>query len=117
MTEIADDQKIAFMFKALGDPTRLKIFQLLRSCEGDVAIESTGTIRKICGRTVGDICCQITGLESMNSTISFHLKELRIAGLIFMEKQGKNVICRVNPEAIHILGDYLAEPAFSIASK
>jgi ArsR family transcriptional regulator len=117
MKDITENQNIALMFKALGDPTRLKIFQLLRSCEGDVAIESTGDIRKLCGRTVGDICCQITGLDSMNSTISFHLKELRIAGLIIMEKQGKNVICRVNPEAVNILSDFLAEPLTAMVSK
>ncbi len=35
------------MFRALGDPTRLRIFEFLRSCRSAVAIEETGLVRPV----------------------------------------------------------------------
>lgn len=102
----------AAMFKALGDPTRLRIFELLCSCcdrvEVDIlSIETSGDIRPVRGSTVGEICCHLNGAERVTSTISHHLKELRLAGLITMERYGKNMICRVNTSAVGELAAYL----------
>jgi ArsR family transcriptional regulator len=104
MTEQAD---FAVMFKALGDPTRLHIFEFLRDCCGPVALEDNGDVRPAQGLTVGEICCHVTGAERITSTISFHLKELRLAGLITAERRGKNMICSVNPDAVSSLAAYL----------
>ena len=98
---------IAGMFKALGDPTRLQIFEFLRSCCCPVAVEENGDVRPVIGPTVGEVCCHITGAERINSTISHHLKELRLAGLITIERRGKNMICGVNREAVATLTAYL----------
>ncbi len=97
----------AAMFKALGDPTRLRIFEFLcRQC-GPVAVEDNGDVRPVLGPTVGEVCCHITGAGRINSTISHHLKELRLAGLITIERRGKNMICGVNREAVASLASYL----------
>ena len=104
-----NDQITANMFKALGDPTRLKIFNFLRSCCCPVAVEETGDVRPVIGPTVGEVCCQITGAEKINSTISHHLKELRLAGLIVIERRGKNMICGVDREAVAQLASYLGD--------
>ena len=106
--EPAHDE-FAAMFKALGDPTRLRIFMVLRSCCCPVAVEETGDVRVVSGPTVGEVCCQITGADKINSTISHHLKELRIAGLITIERRGKNMICGVNRDAVTLLANYLAD--------
>ena len=98
----------AAMFKALGDPTRLEIFAFLRSCCGPVAVEETGEVRPVSGPTVGEVCCHVTGAAQINSKISHHLKELRIAGLITVERRGKNMICGVNREAVAALAAYLS---------
>lgn len=98
----------AAMFRALGDPTRLEIFEFLRSCCGLVAVEETGEVRPVVGPTVGEVCCHVTGAAQINSKISHHLKELRIAGLITVERRGKNRICGVNREAVAALARYLA---------
>jgi ArsR family transcriptional regulator len=99
------------MFKALGDPTRLHIFEFLRSCCGPVAIEESGAVRPVVGPTVGEVCCHVTGAEQINSTISHHLKELRLAGLITVERRGKNMVCGVNDATIRALAAYLgSEP-------
>ena len=99
---------VAAMFKALGDPTRLHIFEFLRSCCCPVALEETGDVRPVSGPTVGEVCCHVTGKQQqINSKISFHLKELRLAGLITVERRGKNMICGVNHKAVETLAAYL----------
>ncbi len=93
----------AAMFKALGDPTRLRIFEFLRACCAPVAVEETGEVRPVSGPTVGEVCCRVTGAEKITSSVSFHLKELRLAGLITVERRGKNMICGINHEAVAAL--------------
>ncbi len=105
--DVNEQQEIAAMFKALGDPTRLHIFAFLRACCCPVAVEDDGAVRRVTGPTVGEVCCHVTGAEQINSTISHHLKELRLAGLITIEQRGKNRICGVNHEAVAMLADYL----------
>lgn len=103
---------LAVMFKALGDPTRLQIFDFLRSCRGQVAVEETGAVRPVVGPTVGEVCCHVTGADQITSKISHHLKELRLAGLITVERRGKNMICGVNHAAVRALTAYLGtEPS------
>ena len=100
----------AAQFKALGDPTRLRIFEFLCACCCPVAVEEeTGDVRPITGPTVGAVCCHVSGAERITSTVSAHLKELRLAGLITVERRGKNMICGVNPHAVASLAAYFRE--------
>jgi ArsR family transcriptional regulator len=105
--------QLAAMFKALGDPTRLRIFEFLRSCCSAVMVDEGGDVRPIRYEnaqsplpTVGDICCRITGEQKITSSISFHLKELRQAGLIVMERRGKSFLCNVAPAVRNNLAAY-----------
>lgn len=104
----------AAMLKALGEPTRLRIFQFLRTCCCPVAVdEDTGDVRPVDGPTVGEVCCHVTGQERVTSTFSEHLKDLRVAGLILMERRGKSAVCAVNPAALATLAVFFndAPPA------
>jgi DNA-binding transcriptional ArsR family regulator len=82
------------IFKALGDPTRLAIFELVRSCgpggcsEGE-ASDSLSEIAKRFGLSL--------------STVSHHVKELRNSGLITCEKRGQRLYCAVAPEVLREL--------------
>ena len=67
------------------------------------------------GPTVGEVCCSLTGDAKITSTVSFHLKELRQAGIITMTRQGKNMICRLNPDPVRQLADYFGGGATAIA--
>jgi len=97
------------MFKALGDPTRLKIFEFLRAQCCPVAVEDSGDVRPVVGPTVGEICCSITGAEKITSSVSFHIKELRLARLVTVERRGKNMVCGVNLDAVKVLAEYLSD--------
>jgi len=99
--------RLTVMFRALGDPTRRRIFEFLRNSCCEVAIEESGDVRPMVGPTVGEVCCSVTGVEGATSRISFHLKELRNAGLINMERRGKCIICGIDRESIAVLADYL----------
>lgn len=102
--------EVVEMLKALGEPTRFRIFQFLRSCCCPVAVdEETGEVRPVSGPTVGEVCCQITGQEKVTSTFSEHLKELRISGLILMERRGKSAVCAINPIAMKTLNSLFHE--------
>jgi len=100
------------MFKALGDPTRLRIFAFLQAQCCPVAVETeTGAVSALTGPTVGEVCCHITGDAVVTSTVSFHLKELRQAGLITMERSGRHMLCGVNRDAAGRLIAALSESA------
>ena len=102
---------LSVVFKALGDPTRYRIFEFLRACGCPVAVEDSGDVRPVVGQTVGEICCQITGKEEITSAISFHLKELRLAGLINVERRGKNMLYSINQETLTRLSEYFSQAA------
>jgi ArsR family transcriptional regulator, arsenate/arsenite/antimonite-responsive transcriptional repressor len=93
----------AIVFKALADPTRLRILQYLGCCPGAV-VDEAGGVR---GPSAGEVCCQIVGAEKITSTISHHLHQLREAGLIEIERQGKHMRCALKPGALQRLSTYL----------
>jgi ArsR family transcriptional regulator len=104
--ETSQDGALAAIFKALGDPTRLRIFRFLACCDRTVAIDEEGRCRPAGSRSVGEVCCRF---EQSMSTISHHLKELRLAGLIRTEKQGRWIYCSVNAAALERIQEFLDE--------
>jgi ArsR family transcriptional regulator len=89
--------------KALGHPHRLRIYLRLLECCGGRPCR--GTEEEV-ARCVGDLG-QNLGISP--STLSHHLKELRGAGLIRMERNGQRVECGVDPAALRALADLLEE--------
>jgi ArsR family transcriptional regulator len=94
-------EKFAEIFKALSNPNRLKIFLRLVSCC------KPGTVASINSNTEGEGCACIgelgRDLGIVPSTISHHIKELRQAGLIRMERRGQKIECWIDPETIAAL--------------
>ncbi len=94
-------EKYARVFKALSNPNRLKIFMLLITCcEPGTRCETDGDFRKGAGEIAGH-------LDIVPSTVSHHLKELRNAGIIRMERKGQKVECWVDPEILAELAAFL----------
>jgi ArsR family transcriptional regulator len=80
---------IAPMFKALGDPVRLRLMSMIASTA------------EACVCDLGD------AFDVSGPTISHHLKVLREAGLVSGERRGTWVYYRVRPEALRQLGALL----------
>ena len=80
------------LFKALGDPVRLRLLSLIASHEG------------------GEACvCDLSDVFDVSGpTISHHLKVLREAGLITGERRGTWVYYRVLPAALARLSGLLS---------
>jgi len=95
-----DLERLAGAFKALGNPHRLRLLVSLVGCcaPGTVCRGTEDEVRRCVGDIAGD-------LELASSTISHHLKELRQAGLVRMERRGRNVECWVSPEAMRELAE------------
>jgi len=95
-------EEFAEMFKALSNPNRLKIFLRLISCcqpGTHTSIESEGCA---CVGELGQ------DLGIVPSTISHHIKELRRAGLIRMERRGQKIECWIDPDTIAALQGFFA---------
>lgn len=101
-----DVEKFADMFKALSNPHRLKIFLRLVSCcqPGTVTSIKTNMEPEGCA-CVGELG---QDLGIVPSTISHHIKELRQAGLIRMERRGQKIECWVDPETITALKGFFS---------
>ncbi|MEE1752852.1 ArsR/SmtB family transcription factor [Streptomyces sp. SP18CS02] len=86
---------LAKVFKALGDPVRLRLLSMIASRAG------------------GEICvCDLTPAFGLSQpTISHHLKQLRLAGLIGSERRGTWVYYRLLPAATGRLAAVLTGPA------
>ncbi|MFG3098012.1 ArsR/SmtB family transcription factor [Streptomyces sp. NPDC048202] len=94
---LGEDQAtdLAKVFKALGDPVRLRLLSLIASRAG------------------GEICvCDLTpAFDLSQPTISHHLKLLKQAGLIDSERRGTWVYYRLIPRMTDRLAAVLTRPA------
>ena len=93
-------ERFSTVFNALSNPHRLQIFTMLSGCCSPRSPCSTDTAMACC---VGDLGNE---LDIAASTLSHHLKELSHAGLINMQRDGKQVICSVNNHTLNELRHY-----------
>ncbi|MFF0157901.1 ArsR/SmtB family transcription factor [Streptomyces sp. NPDC005263] len=86
--------ELAKVFKALGDPVRLRLLSMIASRDG------------------GEVCvCEMTpAFDLSQPTISHHLKLLRQAGLIDCERRGTWVYYWVLPGVLDQLAAFLRTP-------
>lgn len=92
-----DLDNYAQLFRALSNPHRLQIFHLLSGCCTPGTQCNTDDVLSCC---VGDLDQQ---LDIASSTLSHHLRELHQAGLIDMQRRGKQIFCSVNPDSLEQL--------------
>ncbi|WP_183094395.1 ArsR/SmtB family transcription factor [Nocardioides stalactiti] len=85
-------ETLARMFKALGDPTRVKLLSLIAAAEQ------------------GEACiCDMTEPVGLSQpTVSHHMRLLVEAGLATREQRGKWAYYRVAPDALRALASALA---------
>lgn len=56
-------------------------------------------------------------LNIASSTLSHHLKELNRAGLVHMEREGKQIFCSINPSTLIELGNLFSTDTGGEATK
>jgi ArsR family transcriptional regulator len=90
-----DAEQLAKVFKALGDPTRVRLLSLIGAHDD------------------GEACvCDLTEPVSLSQpTVSHHLKLLADAGLITREQRGKWAYYRLVQPALDAAADSLRRPA------
>jgi ArsR family transcriptional regulator len=82
--------RMATIAKALGDPVRLTLVDVLRKHAGKVCV------------------CELVPLFDLSQpTLSHHLKKLRDAGIVDSERRGLWVYYYVEPEAMEELAAWL----------
>ena len=83
-------ERLATVAKALGDPIRLQLVDVLRKHAGKVCV------------------CELVPLFDLSQpTVSHHLKVLREAGIVGSERVGLWAYYYVNPEALESLSAWL----------
>ena len=92
----AQASRFAPMFKALGDPVRLRLLSMIASAGG------------------GEVCvCDLTGAFHLTGpTISHHLRVLREAGLVDSDRRGTWVYYRLIPAGLTVLAALLDAGSF-----
>jgi ArsR family transcriptional regulator, arsenate/arsenite/antimonite-responsive transcriptional repressor len=92
-----DVDHLARMFRALGNPHRLRLFMnLLEESKLDLAK----------GRSHDCFLVKLlAGIDIGAATVSHHVKELTDAGLIETQREGKQLICSVDPKGFAQLRD------------
>jgi ArsR family transcriptional regulator len=89
--ERAQAERMAMVAKALGDPIRMQLVDVLRKHAGKVCV------------------CELTPLFDVRQpTVSHHLKVLREAGIVDSEREGLWAYYYVNPEAVEELSAWLS---------
>ena len=84
---VEDAQQLARMFKALGDPTRVRLLSM------------------IAAQSDGEACvCDLTEPVGLSQpTVSHHMKQLVDAGLVTREQRGKWAYYAIVPEILTML--------------
>ena len=84
-------ERMAQVAKALGDPIRLQLVDVLRKHAGKVCV------------------CELVPLFDLSQpTVSHHLKKLRDAGIVGSERKGLWAYYYVEPEALEELSAWLS---------
>ena len=87
----AEAERMAEIAKALGDPIRLQVVDVLRRHAGQVCV------------------CELVPLFDVGqSTLSHHLKKLRDAGIVDSERRGLWAYYYVRPDALKELATWLS---------
>ena len=88
--ERAEAERMAAIAKALGDPVRLQLVDVLRKHAGKVCV------------------CELVPLFDLSQpTVSHHLGVLRKAGIVDSERQGLWAFYYVKPEALREVSTWL----------
>ncbi len=97
------DKKVGLQLKAVADPTRRRILELLKR-------RGCCTLNTVRASDPGMCVCDLEAeLGFTQPTVTYHLQLLREAGLITTRRVGRWLYCRRNEEALDRLGQWLKD--------
>ena len=98
-----DCGRLSALFKTLSNEHRLRIFvRLVKCCPPGTKCDIEGQFAPCVSELGKD-------MGIVPSTLSHHMKELRVAGLIRMERNGQKMQCWVEPEIVNELEEFFTE--------
>ncbi|MBN1339223.1 MAG: helix-turn-helix transcriptional regulator [Bacteroidales bacterium] len=86
-------KEMAKVFRALSSEQRLNLFKMIYYWQRTMPKSECCGVQKAFSRA-----CDTMSLS--RSTISHHLKELQLAGLIVCEREGQALVCSINEELV-----------------
>lgn len=103
------DTQLDRALKALSDRNRRELFMCIQHCCGEVAVAASGDAHALgLGKSIGELCCQLSGDRTVTSTVSQRIKELRDAELIHVTRHGRHMLCSVNTVTLNALQLFFA---------
>jgi len=98
--DVADAERLAKQFKALGDLTRVRLLSMIATAQS------------------GEACvCNLTAPVGLSQpTVSHHMKQLVDAGLVTREQRGKWAYYKTVPEALDVLSHALGSQLVTTTS-
>lgn len=99
--DVATAEHLAHLFKALGDPTRVRLLSMIAAADA------------------GEACiCDLTAPVGLSQpTVSHHMKLLVDAGLVTREQRGKWAFYALAPQALESLSRALGSRSLSEAGR
>lgn len=107
--ETKNDLEILAIIKALSDPIRIKVVHVLRNGRDDESLvpQSPDLQSAICPKDILRLILK-EGVHVSYSKLSYHLKEMKIAGIISEKREGKNIYYQLNKEPLLKVSSWLA---------
>lgn len=96
--DAAAAERLAHVFKALGDPTRLRLLSLIAATAG------------------GEACiCDLTEPVALSQpTVSHHMRQLVEAGLVTRQQRGKWAFYRVVDDTLRSVAEAIAQATTAV---
>lgn len=86
-----ETERLAAVFRALGDPTRLRLISLI----------AASTNSEAC------VCNLVDAVGLAQSTVSHHMRQLVDVGLVRRDQRGKWAYYRIDPDVLRQVADSL----------
>jgi len=97
-----DKARLLGQLKALADPVRLRMLQLMAAGRGYIASVCCPGTQSPSSKDTGGICtCEFVEILGIpQPTVSYHLKALNEAGLVLDSPRGRWTYYSINPQAL-----------------
>ncbi|WP_369899635.1 ArsR/SmtB family transcription factor [Bacillus manliponensis] len=104
-----NELEILSVIKALNDPIRIQVLYVLKNGRDDESLlpQSPDLHAAICPKDILRLILK-EGIHVSYSKLSYHLKEMKVAGIISEKREGKNIYYQLNREPLLKMASWLS---------